>query len=60
MRGNQTSYRFACALPAAEEYLQLPVINDTDNEAESIEASDTDEHVERSAESELETENDDE
>ncbi len=48
MRGNQTSYRFACTPPAVEEYLQLPAINNTDSETESTETSDADEYTEGS------------
>ncbi len=39
--------------PAAEEYLQLPAINNTNSEAENTEASNADEYIEGSVESEL-------
>lgn len=38
MRGNQTSYRFACAPPAIEEYLALIPIEDNSSEDEIIDA----------------------
>lgn len=48
MRGNQTSYQFACAPPTPEEYLQfISVDSDTNSEDEtSTDAADDEKGLE--------------